>query len=107
MLFNNPDLIESVTLKNIERSFDERGGATETVSGVFTVSGIIQVASTEDEEVREGRLEPEDLIVFADENDSAATYFKVGNKIERNGKTFFIHYADKLKGHYELGCKRV
>lgn len=105
-ILENLDINESFTLQNISRTFDVYGSGVETVSGTFTVSGVFQTVSTEDEEVKEGRLEPEDLIVFVDDDDAAVDYFLVGNKVVRGGIVFFVHYADKLEGHYELGCKR-
>ncbi len=100
------DIGESITLTTVTvSSTNTRGGETVSTSDV-TTTAIVEVISSEDQEVQEGIMLPEDLRAFFDEDNSNVSALAVKNRITWNSNTYEIKEVIKNQGHYEvLGSK--
>lgn len=99
------DLGETITVQDISSTFNEWGDASETPTN-YSILGIVQVMDGSEDEVKEGLLQKEDLIIFFDSDATNIAYVKMKNKIIWNSKTYMIKNIIKNSGHYEVHANK-
>ena len=100
------ELGESITIKDISRAFNDRGDATETPTE-YTVNAIVEVMDGSEEDVKEGRLSIQDLMIWVSDTEANATYLSDGNKIIYNSNTYRITNVLPYPGHYEVHAEKI
>lgn len=103
------DLGESFTLSGVSRTFNDRGDATEAYTA-YAMNGVVQVMTGDEEEVKEGIVDKEDIVIFIDENETNITSIKKDDYITISTLVSGIFLIDTIihnSGHYELYAKRV
>ena len=100
---------ESIVLSSVVSTVDIRGDATE-VHTEYVVSGVVQMMDGSEEEVTEGILDKEDIIVFfsdttgnVEQIDTEDLFFISTTTV---GK-FRVHNVLKHDGHYEVQAKKI
>src|SRR3990167_5629369 len=97
---------ESFTISGVTKTFNDQGDPTETYTAYY-LSGIVQVMAGDEDEVREGLLEKEDIIVFVDEDETGATNLKCDNHLTVSVMTSGIFSIIHNSGHYEVQAKKI
>lgn len=98
-------VVSSVT----STSYNSRGDPTYTYTESI-VSGVVQVMAGDEDEVREGLLSKEDLIVYVDEDAGFADQitkedtFVVSSMVSGIFRVVGVIHND---GHYEYQAKRI
>ena len=100
------ELGESITIKDISRSFNDRGDATETPTE-HTVNAVVEVMDGSEDDVKEGRLSIQDIIVWVSDTEANSTYLSDGNKIAYNSNTYRIINVLPYSGHYEVHAEKI
>jgi len=86
--------------------YNAQGDATITRKN-YSIRGIVQVMDGSEDEVKEGLLQAEDIIVFYDDQQSELTRVKLGNQIYYNGRYYKIKNVITQNGHLEVHAKKL
>ena len=104
------DVGEQFTMSGVSSTFDIYGDPTESYTN-YVLSGVVEVMDGSEEEVIEGILNKEDLIVYVDEDETEVGNIVVENYFTINGAnakgTYRIVNVIHNAGHYEAHAKRV
>jgi len=97
---------ETVTVKSAARTYNDYGDATEVLTD-YTIRGIVEVQTGEEDEVKEGYLRINDIIFWASTTETNLAYLITGNYLYYNSTTYRIKNVIPLSGHYEVHAEKV
>lgn len=88
-----------------QSSINEEGDITPTKSS-FTINGVVQTMSAEEDEVKAGILHVGDIVVFISDTQTNVTKLKNGNQFLYQGNVYTIKNVINEVGQYEVHAKR-
>lgn len=91
---------------SISNSLNDRGDSTTTKTQ-YSIDGVVQVITAEDDEVREGILSPMDIICFFDETETNISKLVSGNQIYYDTRYYRIKEVIAEIGHVEVHAKKL
>lgn len=99
---------ESVTISGVSRTYNTRGDATETYTSLILSSVVVEILNSEDDLVKEGIMQRNDIMVFIDETDdnalvAADNYITVSTTISG---IYIIREVIDNKGHLQVLAKK-
>lgn len=107
------ETVQIVDLSSV--TFNTRGDISGATYTYVNGTGVVQLMTSEDEEVQEGILKPQDIITYFDFNDSSAfrSFLKIGNLISGSFFTTASNANYEIKeviqnpGHYEVHASKL
>lgn len=96
----------SLTVIDVAKVLNDRGDSTDSETE-HDIDGVVQIATAQEDEVKEGILMPMDLICFFDENQINLPKLKNGNKLRYDGRKYNITQVITEIGHVEVLAKRL
>lgn len=103
------DVGEAFTISGVSRSYNDRGDPTETYT-THICSGCVQVMDGSEDEVQEGILQKEDIIVFVGSGEPTIAQLKLDNYLNIVTITsgiFRITNVISNSGHLEIQAKKI
>jgi hypothetical protein len=104
------DIGESLVISGVAKTFNARGDPTESYT-TYAVNGIVQVMDGSEEEVKEGLLNKEDVILFVDETEpNLSIALANDNYVTVSSTVSGIYQITSVVtnlGHYEVYAKRM
>lgn len=86
---------------DVTGALNDRGDQTLTKTA-YSIDGIIQIMTAEEDEVVEGMLRPGDIIGFFPDSETNLGYLKTGNQLLYDGKYYRIKEVIENNGHVEV-----
>ena len=100
-----------ITISGVSSTYNTRGDETRTYTSIMLSSAVVEIASAEDDLVREGVLRNGDIVVWVDESDDSE--FLVNGSIiawKPKNHTVSGHYiitnTIENEGHIEIFAKK-
>jgi hypothetical protein len=108
----NSQFGETITIIDISHSEPDRWGETTETETEYQIKGHVQLLSSEDDGVREGKFDIGDLQAFFDKDTQNISKVELGNKIYYDGVYYKIQKVIKEpllrnQGHYEVYAERM
>jgi len=103
------DVGEEFTISGVTKTFNDWGDPTETYTG-YTISGVVQVMDGSEDEVKDGLLDREDIILFIDADTGNVDQVRKENHVTITTTTsgvFRIVNVIRNAGHIEAYAKRI
>jgi hypothetical protein len=101
---------ESFTISGVSLTYNWHDDPVESYTA-YSLSGIVQINDGSEEEVKEGLLQKEDIIVWVDKDETNAKQALVNNNYitisTSTSGVFQIVNVIKNSGHYEVQAKRI
>ena len=102
---------EGITISGVISTLNAWGDPTESYTN-YVIHGVAQVMDGSEEEVAEGLLDKEDLIMFIDDGETNADKLLNNNYVALSGTVaakgvYRISNSIHNDGHYEIHAKRV
>lgn len=97
---------KTLSLLDVVRTYNDRGDL-DPIETSYSIDGIVQIVDAADDLVKEGILQPKDIIAFFD--DSQLNYFRLknDNRIYYDGKKYRIVDVISEIGHTEVHAKKI
>lgn len=102
---------EVFTLSGVTSTFNAWGDPTESYTD-YVMRGVAQVMDGSEEEVMEGLLDKEDLVLFVDDTETGSGQLLPNNYVSFSGTVaakgvYRISNSIHNDGHYEIQAKRI
>ena len=91
---------------SVSATQNDRGDHTKSKTA-YSIDGVIQIMTTEEDEVMEGLLSPGDIIGWVSETATNKIYLVPGNELFYDGKYYRIKDIIENSGHIEVMCKKI
>jgi len=104
------DVGESFTMSGVAKTFGKRGDNPSESYTDYYMSGVVQVMDGTEDEVTEGLLQKNDIMVFVDEDEPGASSIKTENYLRIETITSGIFRVENVvhnTGHYEVHAHRI
>ena len=88
-----------------ESSGNEEGDSTKSTTS-FTIDGIVQTMTGEEDEVKFGLLQTGDITVWISDTETNVSKIKNGNRFLYEGAVYTIKNVINEVGQYEVHAKR-
>jgi len=101
---------EVITISGVSKTFNTWGDATESYTSYIISAAVVQVNAGDEEDVTEGILGREDIIIWADVDETNANKLLLENYVTVSQTTsgiFRIINVINNPGHYEVWAKKV
>jgi hypothetical protein len=97
---------KSLQVIDVARTFNDRGDL-DPIETNYNIDGIVQIVDANDDVVKEGILQPKDIICFFD--DSQVNYFRLknDNRILYDSIKYRIVDCIQEIGHTEVHAKKL
>lgn len=96
----------TVSVKDVSRTFNDYGDATESTT-TYTLKAVVEVMDGSEDEVKEGMLSIQDIMVWVSDTETNASYLANGNYIVYNSSDYRIKNVLPYQGHYEVHAEKV
>ena len=97
---------ESLQVIDITGTYNDRGDLTETKTA-YSIDGIIQIMTAEEDEVIEGYLRPGDIVGFFADSETNNSYLKTGNQLYYQSVYYRIKEVIDNNGHVEVMAMKI
>jgi hypothetical protein len=97
---------KTLYLYEVSNVLNDKGDSTSTKTQ-YSIDGVVQIVSSEDDEVKEGILSPQDIICFFDETETNLAKLVSGNQIYYDTRYYRIKEVISEIGHVEVHAKKM